>query len=88
MGGGPLLRRQVIERRIADRAEEHRVGPAARVQRLWRQRGLARPERRAAHQLRVGADLERKLRSHGLEDPRGRADDLGTDPVTRKEDYL
>ena len=72
VGGVPL--------RSADRAEQHGVGPAARLEHLVGERVAVGVDRGAADQLLVELEIAERLEHP----PRG-GDDLGPDPVAGQE---
>ena len=79
---GALLRRQVIERRIADRAKQRCRHRPARRECLRRERGLAGAKRRPTHQLRGGLDGVAEAAGDRVQHVAGRGNDFRANPVT------
>ncbi len=83
---GPLDRRPVIERRIADGAEQDRVSRLRGGQRVVGQRRQARAKRGAADRLRREREGVTEDAGDAREHADGRGHDFRTDAVTRKQD--
>jgi hypothetical protein len=75
----------VVEGRIADRAEEHRIGRLAGGERLGWQRRPARAQGGSAHQVRGGGEGAAVAAADRVQDVDGGGDDLGADAVTGQQ---
>jgi hypothetical protein len=81
-GLGPRDRGKMLERRMPDGAEQHRIGVQAGVARSWRQRHAHRTDGLGANRMLLEADVDPAGPSDSLEDAHGLARDLGSDAVT------
>ena len=77
--------RIVIERRISDRAHQHRGRRKASLQGIGRQRILCNGERRAANVLVLELKLVAECVGNGLQNKNGLLGDFGADSVTGED---